>query len=80
MSNYRIREAVVLVANGYRDVLRRMFIAERRISVFGILSFWWPCDGMWQHSEDAALADAERDAYLRQPLKAPVLLKICGEI
>lgn len=72
MEQYRVREARVEVCNGYRCWHERRFIAERRVTIFGLLSWWWPVlDGEWRPTAHAARCDAERDAKLRAPLAAP---------
>ena len=72
--DYRVREAVVDVCNGYTSHRERMFIAERRVGLFG-LAFWCPVDdGGWRYTADEAMRDIERDAYLRAPLAEPVIL------
>lgn len=69
---YRVREARVEVCNGSRCWHERRFIAERRVSLFGLLSWWWPViDGEWRKTASGARHDAEQDAELRAPLAAP---------
>lgn len=69
---YRVREARIEVCNGYQCWHERRFIAERRVSLFGVLSWWWPViDGDWRPMAHVARCDAERDAKLRAPLADP---------
>lgn len=73
---YRIREARVEVCNGRRCWHERRFIAERRITLLGLFSWWWPVrDSMWHAVPEQARLDAERDAMLRAPLSAAVVLE-----
>lgn len=77
MSTYRVREARVEVCNGYRCWFERRFAAERRISLFGLISFWWPVtNGGWRTTACAAHADAEADMELRAPLAKPQTLDL----
>ena len=74
---YRVREALVEVCNGYRCWHERKFIAERRITLFGALGWWWPVlDGDWRWSAEIARRDAIRDAHLRAPLGAPEIVEV----
>lgn len=69
---YRVREARVEVCNGYRCWHERRFIAERRLTLLGIISWWWPViDCNWRKTAHESRIDAERDADLRKPLTAP---------
>jgi hypothetical protein len=69
---YRVREAIVDVCNGYTCWRDRRFIAERRVTLFGLVSWWWPVtDGKWRETSHEARQDAESDARLRAPLAAP---------
>jgi hypothetical protein len=76
MEKYRVREARVEVCNGHRCWNERRFIAERRVSLFGLLSWWWPVlDAEWRITAHYARCDAERDARLRSPLAEPELFE-----
>ena len=69
MPRYRIREARVEVCNGHRCWYERRFGAERRVSLFGVLAWWWPVvNFQWRQTAEAASKDAEQDASLRVPL------------
>ncbi|MFV1530631.1 hypothetical protein [Phaeobacter sp. JH209A] len=77
MAEYRVREARVEVCNGYRCWRERRFCAERRVSVLGLLFWWWPViDFGWRKTEAQALEDAQRDAGLRAPLAKPRLFEV----
>lgn len=77
---YRVREAVVLVSNGYFNRRERMFIAERLITVFGIALFWWPLsESNWRCSEADALRDIHRDVRLSAPLSAPKIIELSDD-
>ena len=72
MQRYRVREARVEVCDGRRCWHERRFLAERRVSLFGLVSWWWPViDGDWRSTPYGARCDAERDAGLRLPLAEP---------
>ncbi|MDD8024570.1 MAG: hypothetical protein PHX82_15860 [Paracoccaceae bacterium] len=69
---YRVREGRVEVCDGHRCWRDRRYIAERRVSFFGVLSWWWPViNGDWRTSAHEARDDAEMDAKLRAPLADP---------
>lgn len=63
---YRIREDVIEVCNGYSCRLQRCFIAERRRR-FLLLSFWWPVlNGEWRRTEAEAMSDIMGERELRK--------------
>ena len=71
MSEYRIRWARVEVCNGYRCWRERRCIAERRVSVLGIWSFWWIVDDAdWRTTDREAMRDINHDKQMRTPLPA----------
>jgi hypothetical protein len=73
MSDYRIRQAVVEVCNGWQCWRDKRFIAERRIRFLGLIDIWWPvADGAWRESAKAAKRDLEHDNWLRSPLSKPI--------
>lgn len=73
VTEYRIRWARVDVCNGYRCWRERRCIAERRISVLGIWSFWFPIGEMqWRTTEEEAMMDVDYDKKMRAPLPADV--------
>lgn len=72
MGTYRVREVRVEVCRGRRCWHERRFIAERRVTLFGLLSWWWPVlDGEPRPTVHVARCDAERDAELQAPLAPP---------
>jgi hypothetical protein len=72
---YRIREARVEVTDRCRTWHERRFLAERRVTLFGLFSWWSPVlDGEWRESVDAARRDAARDAELREPPMPPLII------
>lgn len=77
VDKYRIREAIVSHCDGYRSQRRRMFIAERRLSLFGFPLFF-PCVADWRHMEEEAFDDIERDRDLRRPIPPPRLIGDLG--
>jgi hypothetical protein len=77
MAEYRVREARVQVCNGYHCWRERRFVAERRISVLGLLSWWWPVwDFAWRRTEAQAVEDMHWDASMRAPLAKPRLYEV----
>lgn len=78
---YRIREAVVEVCNGFRGWHAVRFIAERKVMVLGLFGFWWPVlDGEWRRSEEEARRDADTDAKLRAPRAPAVAYQPIGQV
>lgn len=64
--DYRVTSALVEVCNGYRCQLERGFIAKRRVTLFGVLSWWWPViNAQWRDTANEAWLDAKRDSVLR---------------
>lgn len=80
MTVYRIREARVEVCNGYRGWHERRFIAERHVTLLGILSWWWPVtDGRWRETRHEAKCDVERDIELHAPISPPEIIDTNSE-
>lgn len=75
MTEYRVKWAVVQSCSGSLCKRVRMCIAERRVTLFFGISFWWPV-GEWRNLEDEAIRDAEGDAYLRSPLPDDKIMRI----
>lgn len=71
-AKYRVREGRVSFSSGN---VRRAFIAERLVTIFGIQLFYWPCENAdWRLDRDVALGDVRRDINLLSPLSRPLML------
>jgi hypothetical protein len=58
-----------------------MFIAERRVTLFGVKLWWFPViDGEWRADAYSALQDAGRDFDLRLPLASPEIFRVKSEV
>lgn len=78
MDRYRIRWGRVLVSRRYGAPSRieLMCIAERRISILGFISFWWPTEnGGWRFDENGARKDIRDGVELRKPLPGNVYIR-----
>lgn len=71
---YRIRWAIVERCNGYTCWPERMCIAERRVTVFWFIRFWFPFGvAGWRKTQEAAEMDIQRDISLNAPIPSPML-------
>lgn len=64
---YRIKTMLVTDDTGRRRIVH---VAERSVSVFGIILWWWPVmNGAWHSCRRQAVIDVYKDYDLRKELK-----------
>ncbi|MBL4929354.1 hypothetical protein [Fuscibacter oryzae] len=66
MPEYRVKQARVEVCNGFTSHYENLWIAQRRVTLFGISLWWWPVlNARWSRTKAEARLDAVRDADMR---------------
>ena len=77
---YRVREGLIEVCNGFDCWKARAFLAERKVTIFWLFSIWWPVtNGKWRYTQREAALDATADAKLREPLRKALPVNVYGD-
>ena len=66
MQEYRVKQCRVEVCNGFTSHFENMWIAQRRVTMFGLSLWWWPViNAHWCISKEEARMDAVADSEMR---------------